>query len=166
MIEIKVTGESYQDCLNQMIGFITEPVKDAPAFIPAEPVTTLLTAEPPVPEMPTPEEAAEYAKKTAEKAKKAAKEIAEKAQAETTTSAPEAPAEAQTEASEPVSEAPAHKTYDEVYAIATKVRNDVSIGALRLLLSSFNGAQKVKQLQESDYDGFYAACEKRIAEGK
>lgn len=157
MIEIKVTGESYQDCLNQMMGFITEPVKTAPASIPAEPVTIPLVAEPPVPEMPTPEEAAEYAKKTAEKAKKAAKEAVEKAQAE----------EAQTEpVSEPVSEAPAHKTYDEVYAIATKVRNDVSIGALRLLLSSFNGAQKVKQLQESDYDSFYAACEKRIAEGK
>lgn len=162
MIEIKVTGESYQDCLNQMMGFITEPVKAAPAFIPAEPVTTLLAAEPPVPEMPTPEEAAEYAKKTAEKAKKAAKEVVEKAQAEATANTPEAPVEAQTE----VSEAPAHKTYDEVYAIATKVRNDVSIGALRLLLSSFNGAQKVKQLQESDYDDFYTACEKRIAEGK
>lgn len=162
MIEIKVTGESYQDCLNQMMGFITEPVKTAPASIPAEPVTIPLVAEPPVPEMPTPEEAAEYAKKTAEKAKKAAKEAVEKAQAEATANAPEAPAEAQTEAFE----APAHKTYDEVYAIATKLRNDVSIGALRLLLSSFNGAQKVKQLQESDYDGFYAACEKRIAEGK
>ena len=53
----------------------------------------------------------------------------------------------------------------EARAAALKVKENVSVGALRMILSRFN-AQKFGELQDADYKPFYDACMARIAEGK
>lgn len=150
MIEIKITGYSLQECLDQIKGvsFTAEVKAEEATTKPAE-MPTEAPVEPMAKEVPATEQ------KPAEPAKKATKKAEEPAKKEE----PEEPVKAE----EPVK--PVEITRDMAWEIATRVKNEVSLGALRLILSEFN-AQKFAQLNPRDYEMFFLACKARIEEGK
>lgn len=151
MIKIEITGENLHECLNQILGIPMLIKKEAPKT----------ETEAQTPDEPTPEQAAETAKATAAKAKKAVQKAAEPTPVE-----PEPQPEPEPEPTPepaPAEDAP-KPTYDDVHNIALKVRDTLSIGALRLILSTY-GASKVGQLTEDQYADFIAKCEDRLAKG-
>ena len=151
MIEIKITGYTLQECIDQINGKVTIPV--AAPIVGEEVMTT------------------EFAK-AAEPVK-----VAEPVKAEESVKeekpAPVAKAEEPAKAAEPVKEEkPAETkaeektpaiTRDDCFTICTKVKNEKKIGALRLILAEF-GANKFSEVKEADYPALYEACEKRLAQ--
>lgn len=154
MIEIKITGYTLQECIDQINGKVTIPA--AAPIVGEEVMTTefVKAAEPvkatePVPvakaEEPVKEEKPAPVAKTEEPAK-AAEPVKE-----------EKPAETKAEEKTPAI------TRDDCFTICTKVKNEKKIGALRLILAEF-GANKFSEVKESDYPALYEACEKRLAQ--
>ena len=139
MIEIKITGYTLQECIDQINGKVTIPV--AAPIVGEEVMTTefakaaepVKTAEPVKVAEPVPVAKAEEPVKTEEK--------------------PVTKAEEKTPAI----------TRDDCFTICTKVKNEKKIGALRLILAEF-GANKFSEVKESDYPALYEACEKRLAQ--
>ena len=161
MIRIEITGENLHECLSQIMNIPMLGVPIIPTEhiqVPTEEPMPVLTAD-----EPTPEQAAETAKATAATAKKAVQKAVEKVEPQ-----PEPQPESQPEPEPQPEPAPAEDapkpTYDDVHNIALKVRDTLSIGALRLILSTY-GANKVGQLTEDQYADFIAKCEDRLAKG-
>lgn len=152
MIEIKITGYTLQECIEQITGKIVAPA-----------ATPVVSEEPAPKQEEKPVKAAEPVK--AEEPVKAAEPVKEEKPA------PVAKAEEPVKATEP--EKPAETksedlkvptpTRDDCFNIATEVKNKKKIGALRLILAEF-GANKFSEVKESDYPALYEACEKRLAQ--
>ena len=153
MIEIKITGYTLQECIEQITGKIVAPA-----------ATPVVSEEPAPKQEEKPVKAAEHVK--AEEPVKAAEPVKEEKPA------PVAKAEEPVKTAEPVKEEkPAETksedvktpTRDDCFNIATEVKNKKKIGALRLILAEF-GANKFSEVKESDYPALYEACEKRLAQ--
>lgn len=155
MIEIKITGYTLQECIEQITGKIVAPA-----------ATPVVSEEPAPKQEEKPVKAAEPVK--AEEPVKAAEPVKEEKPA------PVTKAEEPVKAAEPVKEekpAPVAKdeektpaiTRDDCFNIATEVKNKKKIGALRLILAEF-GANKFSEVKESDYPALYEACKKRLAQ--
>ena len=147
MIEIKITGYTLQECIDQINGKIVAPVS-AP----------LVSEEPTPKQEEKPVKAAEPVK--AEEPVKVAEPVKEEKPA------PVAKAEEPVKTEKPAetkSEGVKGPTRDDCFNIATKVKNEKKIGALRLILAEF-GANKFSEVKESDYPALYEACEKRLAQ--
>lgn len=152
MIEIKITGYTLQECIEQITGKIVAPA-----------ATPVVSEEPAPKQEEKPVKAAEPVK--AEEPVKAAEPVKEEKPA------PVAKAEEPVKATEP--EKPAETksedlkvptpTRDDCFNIATEVKNKKKIGALRLILAEF-GANKFSEVKEADYPALYEACEKRLAQ--
>lgn len=152
MIEIKITGYTLQECIEQITGKIVAPA-----------ATPVVSEEPAPKQEEKPVKAAEPVK--AEEPVKAAEPVKEEKPA------PVTKAEEPVKATEP--EKPAETkskdlkvptpTRDDCFNIATEVKNKKKIGALRLILAEF-GANKFSEVKESDYPALYEACEKRLAQ--
>lgn len=153
MIEIKITGYTLQECIDQINGKIVAPVST-----PVVSEESVKAAEP--------VKVAEPVK--AEEPVKAAEPVKEEKPA------PVAKAEEPVKATEPVKEEkPAETksedvkvptpTRDDCFVICTEVKNKKKIGALRLILAEF-GANKFSEVKEADYPALYEACEKRLAQ--
>ena len=154
MIEIKITGYTLQECIEQITGKIVAPA-----------ATPVVSEEPAPKQEEKPVKAAEPVK--AEEPVKAAEPVKEekpapvaKAKAEEPVKAtePEKPAETKSEDLKVPT-----PTRDDCFTICTKVKNEKKIGALRLILAEF-GANKFSEVKESDYPALYEACEKRLAQ--
>ena len=149
MIEIKITGYTLQECIDQINGKVTIPV--AAPIVGEEVMTTEFAkaAEPVKTAEPTPVAKAEEPVKE-EKPAPAAK-------AEEPVKTEEKPAETKAEEKTPAI------TRDDCFTICTEVKNKKKIGALRLILAEF-GANKFSEVKESDYPALYEACQKRLAQ--
>lgn len=151
MIEIKITGYTLQECIDQINGKVTIPVaapivgeevmttEFAKAAEPVKAEEPVKAAEPVKEEKPAPVAKAEEPAKAAEPVKE------------------EKPAETKTEEKTPAI------TRDDCFTICTEVKNKKKIGALRLILAEF-GANKFSEVKEADYPALYEACEKRLAQ--
>ena len=69
--------------------------------------------------------------------------------------------EAVEKAKEEVKETAIEISRDEAWEIANRVKNEVSLGALRIILGEFK-VQKFAQLPAEDYPNFYFRCKARI----
>ena len=150
MIEIKVTGYTLKECLEQILDNVphkmTADVENKPVEPVAEPdMSKALTNQPKPVETPK-------------------KPVQKKAEEKKEEPAP-APAPVAEPAPAPATDTPVEITRDMAWEIATRVKNEVSLGALKLILGEFK-AQKFAMLNPIDYAAFYHACEKRIAGGK
>ena len=157
MIEIKITGYTLQECIEQITGKIVAPaatpvVSEEPA--PKQEEKPVKTAEPVKAEEPVKaaepvkeEKPAPVAKAKAEEPVKAAEPGKEEKPAETKSEDLKVPT----------------PTRDDCFNIATEVKNKKKIGALRLILAEF-GANKFSEVKEADYPALYEACEKRLAQ--
>ena len=159
MIEIKITGYTLQECIDQINGKIVAPVS-APLVseepTPKQEEKPVKAAEPVKAEEPV--KVAEPVK--AEEPVKVAEPVKEEKPA------PVAKAEEPVKTEKPAetkSEGVKGPTRDDCFNIATKVKNEKKIGALRLILAEF-GANKFSEVKESDYPALYEACEKRLAQ--
>lgn len=152
MIEIKITGYTLQECIEQITGKIVAPA-----------ATPVVSEEPAPKQEEKPVKAAEPVK--AEEPVKAAEPVKEekpapvtKAEEPVKAAEPEKPAETKSEDLKVPT-----PTRDDCFNIATEVKNKKKIGALRLILAEF-GANKFSEVKESDYPALYEACEKRLAQ--
>ena len=164
MIEIRITGYTLQECIDQITGKVNIPTTTETPEIKAEttaPVKEEVKEEAPAP-APVKEEAP--AKKAEAKENIPAvksstpspEEVAEEAKAKT-----EKVKEAVEKAKEEVKETAIEISRDEAWEIANRVKNEVSLGALRIILGEFK-VQKFAQLPAEDYPNFYFRCKARI----
>lgn len=153
MIEIRITGYTLQECLDQINGISVKPTEEVKPV-----VETPVEKTEPKQEGPSPKEVALNAQKITQKTEKA---LQEKKEEEIPTVKEEKKEEKKEEI--PAVEEPKEINRDMAWDVANRVKNEVSLGALRLILSEFK-AQKFAQLNPLDYELFYKACLARIAE--